>query len=299
MSFREEDLSDQSGKSFVITGANVGLGYETARALALKGGRVVLACRSEDKARAAIDKIKALKRDADLTFVLLDLGDLASVEAAAVQIDQGPKFDVLINNAGLRIPPLQRTKDGFESQMGVNHLGHFALVGHLIDRIKKDDVRVVVMSSLGHLRGEIDFDDIHAERGYKSMPRYNASKLANIVFAFELERRLRLTESGAISVACHPGMAGTQLPAGAPIWMKFIIPLLLPFFNSPSQGAWPTLLAATSCDVKGGDYFGPTRRIETSGPASYAKSLPRAHDLDLAVRLWDVSIKLTGVDPKI
>ena len=297
--FREQDLADQSGKSFVITGANAGLGFEAARALALKGGRVVLVCRAADKARAAMDKIKALKPDADLAFVEADLGDLESVKAAAAQIEQQPKLDVLINNAGLRLPPLQRTKQGFESQMGVNHFGHFALVGHLIEKIKKDNMRIVVVSSIAHRRGRIDFDDLDAQHSYKTMKRYNDSKLANILFAFELERRLRRSQSAALCVACHPGMAKTEMPRFTPFWIKLLMPLAWPFLNDAAQGAWPLLLAATGREIKGGDYFGPSRLGEMAGPASYARPSSGALDVALAGRLWDLSVKLTGVDPDI
>ncbi len=283
----------------MITGANAGLGFEAARALALKGGRVVLACRAADRARAAMDKIKALKPDADLAFVEADLGDLESVKAAAAQIEQQPKLDVLINNAGLRLAPLQRTKQGFESQMGVNHFGHFALVGHLIEKIKRDNTRIVVMSSLGHRMGKIDFDDLDAQHSYKTMKRYNSSKLANILFAFELERRLRRSSSAALCVACHPGMAKTEMPRFTPFWIKLLMPLAWPFLNDAAQGAWPLLLAATGREIKGGDYFGPSRLGEMAGPASYARPSSGALDVALAGRLWDLSVKLTGVDPDI
>ncbi len=300
MGFRETDLTDQSGKNIIITGANTGLGFETARALALKGANVTLACRDQAKAHAAQAKIKALKSDAQVSTLLIDLNDLESVKTAAEQINLGPKLDILINNAGLMVPPLQRTQQGFESQMGVNHLAHFALVGHLIPKIVADDTRVVSVSSLAHLGGDIQFDDINCETTpYNAMARYRDSKLANALFAQELERRLRGQDTKAISVACHPGVAMTELVRYTNPVLKVVFLPLIPLMNTAAAGAWPTLLAATGQNVKGGDYYGPSKRRESAGPAAPARLAKRALNTDLAAKLWDASIELTGVNPGI
>jgi len=297
--FTENDVTDQSGKTFVVTGSNTGLGFHTARVLAERGARVLLACRSSEKAQDAMAEIRKTAPNANLGFVALDLNDLSSVKAAATQIAAEPKLDCLINNAGLMIPPLQRTKQGFESQMGVNHLGHFALVGHLMPKILSDGTRVVALSSIAHRRGEIDFDDLHAHNSYSAMKRYQASKLANILFAFELDRRLKKQDTDAISVAAHPGIANTELPRYIPKPAQIFMPVIGLLFNSAAQGAWPSLLAATGESVKGGDYYGPNKRSESAGKAAKAKPAGRALKTDVAERLWDVSIAETGVDPGI
>lgn len=300
MGFRETDLTDQTGKNIIITGANTGLGFETARALALKGANVTLACRDQTKADAAVAKIKALKSDAAVSTLIIDLNNLESVKQAAAQINAGPKLDVLINNAGLMVPPLQRTNQGFESQMGVNHLAHFALVGQIIPKIVADDTRVVSVSSLAHLGGDIQFDDINCETTpYNAMARYRDSKLANLVFAQELERRLRGQDTKAISVACHPGIAMTELARYTNPVLKVLFLPALPFMNTAAAGAWPSLLAATGEEVKGGDYYGPSKRKESAGPAAPARMAKRALNEEVAQKLWDISIQLTNVNPGI
>lgn len=298
MGFTEKDLADQSGKVFVVTGANTGLGFETARALAEKGGEVYLACRSEQKAQEAIAKIKVRAHDAVLHFLPLDLNDLHHVEQSAAMMRDIPKIDVLINNAGLMVPPLGRTAQGFESQMGVNHLGHFALVGHLMDKLMADNTRIVVLSSLAHRGGKFNWDDFHAEKHYSAMQRYQDSKLANMMFGKELERRLRKQDTGAMCVICHPGVAATELVRYLPKPLQWMMPLVAPLMNSAAAGAWPTLLAATE-DVVGGGYYGPTGFREAVGEAGVATVAKRADDLGVATRLWDLSIELTGVDPKV
>ncbi len=298
MGYTEKNLTDQSGKSFLVTGANTGLGFETARALAQKGGKVWLACRSEDKAQAAIAKIKTHAPEADLGFVPLDLNDLNHVAEAAEIIKGLGQIDVLINNAGLMVPPLGHTVQGFESQMGVNHLGHFALVGHLIPKLMADNTRIVVLSSLAHRGGVFDWDDFHANKSYNAMKRYQASKLANMIFGLELERRLRSQTTDAKCVICHPGVAATELVRYLPGPAKLAMPLVSLFMNSAAAGAWPTLLAATE-DVDGGTYWGPEGGREMKGPAGPARIAGRAHRDDDAARLWDLSIELTGVNPGI
>jgi NAD(P)-dependent dehydrogenase (short-subunit alcohol dehydrogenase family) len=303
-SFTADDVPDQSGRTFVVTGANTGLGFETAKVLADRGARVLMACRSRDKALAAMAEISAAVPHADLDFVPLDQGDLASIRAAADRIALEPRLDVLVNNAGIMVPPRELTTDGFESQFGVNHLGTFALTSHLLDMLgEQEESRVVVTSSLAHRGGEIFFDDIDAAKSYRAQQRYQQSKLANLLFTFELDRRLAAAGSDTIAVACHPGIADTELtrhlPSALGLVTPFIRPFIRPFFNSPSAGAWPTLMAATAPVASGGDYFGPSRRMETSGPARKVGAASTSRDRELAARLWDLSIEMTGVDPGI
>lgn len=298
--FTADDVTDQSGRTFLVTGANTGLGFEAAEVLASKGGRVLLGCRSQDKAEAAMGRIRADFADADLRFIPLDQGDLASVEKAAELVQEEERLDVLVNNAGIMMPPLQYTTDGFESQFGVNHLGTFALTGHLLAKLAETEgSRVVVTSSIAHKAGKIDFDDLGAEQRYNTQARYQQSKLANLLFMYELDRRLRAAKSPTIAVACHPGIAATELSRHLPKLLTLAMPVVKLVLNSAAQGAWPTLMAATSGEVAGGDYTGPSRLGETSGPAEKADSTDRARDPDLAARLWDVSVEMTGVDPAI
>ncbi|MDX2381317.1 MAG: oxidoreductase [Acidimicrobiia bacterium] len=298
--FTDTDVPDQSGRTVVVTGANTGIGFETARVLAAHGARVLLGCRSEERARLAMDAITDDVPDADLEFVALDQGDLASIEAAAAQIADEPRLDVLVNNAGIMVPPRELTTDGFESQFGVNHLGTFALTGRVLGKLgEQEGSRVVVTSSLAHRTGKIFFDDIDASASYRAQQRYQQSKLANLLFMYELDRRLTAAESDTIATGCHPGIAETELSRHMPKAIALIAPVLRPFFNTALQGAWPTLMAATSPDVGGGDYCGPSRRKETSGPATTVGSTSTARDVELARKLWDLSVEMTGVDPEI
>ena len=298
--FTDHDVPDQSGRTFLVTGANTGLGLETARVLAGKGARVLMGCRTESKATAAMRSIEKDVPGADLAFVELDQADLAAVRSCADAVSTGEdRLDVLVNNAGIMMPPRELTADGFESQLGVNHLGTFALTGLLLPKLADGDAgRVVITSSLAHIQGEIDFDDLTAEHDYSRQARYQQSKLANILHMYELDRRLRAADASTIAVACHPGIANTDLARHlGPL--KLLVPVVRPFFNSAAQGAWPTLQAATDPSAAGGDYYGPTKRGETSGPSAKARSSSRARNPELAARLWDVSVELTGVDPQL
>jgi len=298
--FTHADVPDQSGRTILVTGANTGLGFETAKVLAAQGARVLLGCRSVDKANAAIDAIRVDVSDANLDVVQLDQADLSSVRDAAAQVNEEARLDVLVNNAGIMMPPKEMTVDGFESQFGVNHLGTFALTSLLLGKLdEQPDARVVVTSSIVHRGAKIFFDDITAERRYRAQNRYGQSKLANLMFAFELDRRLRRARSSTIVVGCHPGIADTELARHLPSLVRFAVPVFRPFFNSASEGAWPTLMAATALGVEGGEYLGPTRRGETAGPAGTAKASSVARDGALAARLWELSIVMTGIDPAL
>lgn len=298
--FTEQDLTSQKGKTFVITGANTGLGYEAARALCSKGARVLIACRSEHKASEAIARIRGLHPQAELDYVPLDLGSLASVKDCAKQLQKEEKIDVLINNAGIMVPPYELTTEGFESQFGVNHLGPFALTSLLLDTLSKaPNARVVNTSSIAHKTGKMFFNDIDAEKSYSASARYSQSKLANLLFNCELQRRLHTAGSTTISVACHPGIADTELSRYLPGVLKAAMPITRSLFNSAAQGAWPTLYAATGDTIKGGDYTGPGKRWETAGPAVRVGSTRRSRNPQLAAQLWDISCQMTGIDPGI
>jgi NAD(P)-dependent dehydrogenase (short-subunit alcohol dehydrogenase family) len=296
--FTAADVPDQTGKTVFITGANTGLGYEAAKVLAGMGARVLIGCRSRDKAEQARSKIMAQHPAADVAVVELDLGSLDSVKKAAAVVAKEPRLNVLINNAGIMIPPYELTREGFESQFGVNHLGPFALTALLLDKLRSTpDSRVVSTSSIAHKQGKIYFDDINAEKRYNAVVRYAQSKLANLYFTYELQRRLAAAGDNTISVAAHPGIATTELSRYLPRALVMLTPLFQPLFNTAAEGAWPTLCAATMPGVRGGDYYGPSKRRETAGPAVKVKSTGRSHDRAVARELWDLSIAMTGVDP--
>ncbi|WP_113625497.1 oxidoreductase [Pectobacterium peruviense] len=296
--FTEEHVQDQSGKCFVVTGANTGIGFEISRVLAACGARVLLACRDEEKAKDAMVKIKQYSPQAELVFLPLDLADLNSVHAAIAKVLAEPRLDALINNAGVMTPPLMRTKQGFELQFGVNHLGTFALTSLLLPKLAETSgARVVVTSSIAHKGGKIDWDDLNAERRYSRMSRYAASKLANALFFFELDRRLKASGSPVIAVGCHPGMAATELGRYmGPL--QILLPATRLFLNTAAQGAWPALQAATGT-IKSGGYYGPTGFMGIRGASGEAPRADLALDDSSARQLWDVSIAMTGIDPHL
>jgi len=298
--FTENNVPDQSGSTVVITGANTGLGYEAARVLSGRGARVLIACRSQQKAEDAIARIEKQNGTVNISYVPLDLGDLSSVKQCAAQLQAEERIDVLINNAGIMVPPYELTKDGFESQFGVNHLGPFALTGLLLEKLAKTpSSRVVNTSSIAHNTGRIRFKDISAERHYSASARYSMSKLANLLFSYELQRRFEAADLPVLSVACHPGIASTELSRYMPRMLSKATELLQPMFNTAAAGAWPTLCAATCEAVVGGDYYGPANRFETAGPAKRVRSNRASRDTAVAGRLWDLSIEMTGVNPGI
>jgi NAD(P)-dependent dehydrogenase (short-subunit alcohol dehydrogenase family) len=298
--FTEREVPDQSGKTVFITGANTGIGFHAARVLAENGARVLLGCRSNERAEEAMATIKETAPQADLAFIPLDLGDLKSIDSAVNEVAKEPALDLLINNAGIMGVPKENTKDGFESHFGINHLGPFALTSLLLDQlIETPNARIISTSSLAHRFGSIDFDDIQGDKRYFAFSRYGMSKLANLLHTYELQRRLEAAGADTLSLACHPGIAESELSRHMPDLVTFTNPLLRMIFNTSAQGAWPTLMAATDDDVEGGTYFGPAFWGETSGPATKVRSNLKSHDPDLARELWDLSSDLTGVDPGI
>jgi NAD(P)-dependent dehydrogenase (short-subunit alcohol dehydrogenase family) len=301
----ESDIPDQPDVSVVVTGANSGIGKETARILAGRGADVVLAVRDPEKGRAAAADITADHPDAKLTVGHLDLADLSSVHSFARWIDDRDlPVEVLVNNAGIMAVPRSTTVDGFETQLGVNHLGHFALTGLLLRRLLLHErPRIVTVTSLAHRRGHIAFDDLMSTRSYRRTEAYRQSKLANILFAMELHRRLRRAgREGAVSVAAHPGGAATNLTAAMtsnPRIGRLIDLANGPahrFIQSAADGALPVLRAATDPDARGGTLYGPAGFAELGGPAVEGRPSPRALDVHDARALWERSVELTGVD---
>jgi NAD(P)-dependent dehydrogenase (short-subunit alcohol dehydrogenase family) len=290
------DIPDQTGRTAVITGANTGLGYETAAALAAKGAHVVLAVRNLDKGKEAADRITNAAPGAGVAVQELDLTSLESVRAAAEQLKSShDAIDLLINNAGVMFTPRSTTKDGFELQFGTNHLGHFAFTGLLLDRVlAAKGSRVVTVSSQGHrfVRG-IRFDDLQWERDYGRVRAYGQSKLANLLFTYELQRRLAGTNT--IAVAAHPGGSRTELTRNLPPLLAAATRLAEPLFQDADMGALPTLRAATDSGVLGGQYFGPDGFGEQRGYPKVVASSEPSHDIDAQRRLWAVSQELTSV----
>jgi NAD(P)-dependent dehydrogenase (short-subunit alcohol dehydrogenase family) len=293
------DIPDQSGRVAIVTGANTGLGYHTAAALAQTGAHVVLAVRNLEKGNLALARIVAAYPRADVTLAQLDLSSLASVRAAAVSLRKAyPRIDLLINNAGVMWTPKQVTDDGFEMQFGTNHLGHFALTGLLLDNLLPvRGSRVVTVSSTGHrLRAAIHFDDLQWEHSYDRYAAYGQSKLANLLFTYELQRRLADHHKNTIAVAAHPGASSTELGRNAPALIKPLMGLVAPLlFQGAAMGSLPTLRAATDPDVQGGQYYGPDGLGEQRGHPKLVSSSAQSHDEDLQRRLWTVSEELTGV----
>jgi NAD(P)-dependent dehydrogenase (short-subunit alcohol dehydrogenase family) len=289
-----DDIPDQTGRTAIVTGANTGIGLETARMLALRGADVVLACRSRDRAQAALARITAEKPSGRVSVATLDLSDLTSVQAFAAEFTAGhDRLDLLINNAGVMVPPLSRTAQGFELQFGTNHLGHFALTGHLLPLVQRTPgSRVVTVASTAQSFGKIDFDDLNWERRpYSDWRAYGQSKLANMLFSLELHRRLAAAGSHVRATAAHPGWTATDLQRTAGV-ARFLNPL---FAMKPPDGALPTLRAATDPNAPSGTYWGPSRFFEINGPPKLARIPRHAQDEAVAARLWQVSEQLTGV----
>ncbi|MFI8092674.1 SDR family NAD(P)-dependent oxidoreductase [Streptomyces sp. NPDC086080] len=287
------NIPDQRGRVAVVTGANTGLGYETAKALAERGASVVLAVRDVAKGERA-----AARMTGDVTVRELDLASLDSVRTAADALrSRLDRLDLLINNAGVMYTPKQTTRDGFEMQFGTNHLGHFALTGLLLDlMLPVPGSRVVTVSSTGHrIRAAIHFDDLQWERSYGRAAAYGQSKLANLMFTYELQRRLG-PHGTTVAVAAHPGISSTELTRNSPAAFRLPLTWLAPLIaQSAAMGALPTLRAATDPAVLGGQYYGPGGRLEAKGHPRLVTSSPASYEIAVQQRLWAVSEDLTGV----
>jgi NAD(P)-dependent dehydrogenase (short-subunit alcohol dehydrogenase family) len=300
MPWTADDIPDQSGRRAVVTGANSGLGLQIALQLARHGAAVTLAVRDTAKGEEAAERIREGASDATLDVTRLDLADLASVREFAAGWSGG--LDLLVNNAGVMALPRRTTADGFEMQLGTNHLGHFALTGLLLPALlERPGARVVTMSSGAHQMGRIRFDNLQGERHYQRWLAYGQSKLANLLFAFELARRAAVADRDLTSVAAHPGYAATNLQSqGARMEGSRLKAFVAEignrvFAQSDAQGALPALYAATMPDVTGGEYFGPDGMGGSRGYPTRAQTTKAARDPDLAARLWNVSEELTGV----
>ena len=295
------NIPDLTGKVIIVTGANSGIGYEAAKAFARKGAQVILACRSMDKAEAALVAIQAEVPNAQAEIMPLDLASQASVHAFADAFKaKHDQLDVLVNNAGIMMVPYATTEDGFESQFATNHLGHFALTGLLVDLLlKTPKSRVVSVSSTGHRMGSMDFDDLMFDggTGYSPARAYGRSKLANLLFTYELQRRFEAIGADAIATAAHPGGSNTNLGRHlADNWyMKLAEPLVERMMQDADMGALPTIRAAVDPNAKGGDYYGPNGFMEQGGYPILVQSNEASQNLNDAKQLWDMSEELTGV----
>jgi NAD(P)-dependent dehydrogenase (short-subunit alcohol dehydrogenase family) len=293
-------IPDQNSRTAVVTGTG-GLGFEDALALARGGADVIIAGRSPSKGTAAVNEIRRRVPCANVRFGLLDLANLDSIKAFGEGLRNSlDSLDLLINNAGVMTPPTRHvTTDGFELQFGTNHLGHFALAGQLLPLLRKGDrARVVTVSSIAARHGAIHFDDLQFERGYKPMVAYSQSKLACLMFAFELQRRCNAAGWSIESIAAHPGVSRTDLiPNGSGEWSAAgVLRRFMWFlFQPPARGALPTLYAATSLKARGGAYYGPNKLSEVRGYPATAKAPPQSLDIESAKRLWTESERLTGM----
>lgn len=295
----ESQVPDMQGKTIVITGANSGIGYEAATILAGRGAEIVMAVRNYEKGQKAIQSIQNVHPNAKLQLMRLDLSELASIRHFAEEFrQQHHHLSILINNAGVMMPPYSRTQDGFELQFGSNHLGHFALTGLLLPHLlATPHARIVTLSSIAAYAGKIDFDNLDGSQGYRSFKFYSQSKLANMLFARELQLRLAQHQADTISVACHPGFTHTNLASrgsGKPV--SGIFGLLSRSFGQPAlMGALPTLYAATSPTIHGGEYVGPDGKGGRKGYPKLDDHIDKLYQADVSQRLWALSESLTGV----
>ncbi len=299
----EQNIGNLTQQRILITGANSGIGFETARILAERGAEIILACRNQGKAQAAIDRIKQTAPQATLHFLPLDLADQNSIQTAVKAFQkQFFSLDRLINNAGVMWLPQSTTPQGFEMQFGTNHLGHFALTGLLLDTLlKTPNSRIITLSSIAHKSGNINFQDIHLKQSYRRHKAYAQSKLANLIFAYELQRRLSAAKANILSVAVHPGVTNSNLVIPAfekagmksfSHWAKSIIPKVT---QNTLNGALPALYACTEDTIQGGDYIGPDGLFQLYGTPKKVKSTKRSHDRNIASKLWALSESLTQV----
>jgi len=301
MNWTVENIPDLAGKVIIVTGGNSGLGYESVKAFAAKGAEVIMASRSTEKGEEARTENLKTSPGAKISVMQLDLGDLESVRNFASAFkERYQKLDVLLNNAGIMIPPYFTTKDGFEGQFGINHLGHFALTGLLMDVIlKTEKARIVNVSSGAHKRGEMDFSNLLFENGrdYSPMKAYGRSKLSNLLFTYELQRKLEAAQKETIAAAAHPGVAKTNL--GRYLQRRFLVRILMPLFNlmvqDQAMGALPQIRACVDPGVKTGEYYGPDGRREFKGYPVIVASNDASHNSVDSAKLWEESEKLTGV----
>lgn len=299
----EKDLPDLTGKTVVVTGSNSGIGYAAAEQFVAHGARTIMACRDAKRAGAAVDRIRAAHPKATVEVMPLDLASLASVRSFSQALHKSAsRIDVLVNNAGVMALPRKATADGFEMQFGTNYLGHYALTGQLMDLLLvSPSARVVTLSSIAHWFGRIAFDDLQGVKRYWRWMAYCQSKLACLEFALELQRRFAARGVPALSLACHPGYANTNLQHVAPQMSQSMVSALFFrvgngfFAQSPARGALPTLFAATSPTIRGGEYIGPRGLFGLWGMPTVARIAPQARNESDARRLWEVSEELTGV----
>ena len=295
------NIPDLTGKTIVVTGANTGIGYESVKVFAQNGANVVMACRSVEKGEMARKQLVRLFPSSIIQVMELDLADLKSIHNFALTFKQShAHLDVLLNNAAVMLVPYSLTKDGFENQMGTNHLGHFALTGILLDILKKSPKsRVVNVSSLSHKQGMMDFDNLLFENGkdFSAMKAYGRSKLSNLLFTYELQRFFDTKGIDCISVAAHPGVTNKNKTSlrEAKLLMKIYKLLLSEIIQSPSMGALPEIRASVDPNVKGGEYYGPGGMLELSGYPVLVQPKQTAFDTENAQKLWEVSEKLTSV----
>jgi NAD(P)-dependent dehydrogenase (short-subunit alcohol dehydrogenase family) len=293
MPWTPAQIPDQTGRVVIVTGANSGIGFHTARHLAEKGAEVILACRNMDKAEAALARIREGCAAANVRASELDLSELASVENFAERtLSEQTRLDLLINNAGIMIPPYGQTSAGHELQFATNHLGHFALTGRLLERLDSTEAsKVVTVSSIAHRRGRIRFEDMQFERRYSPWGAYGQSKLANLLFTYELDRKLKAAGSKTSAVAAHPGYASTGITQSSS-WMDYFTPWT---GQSADLGSWPTLRAATDATAESGSYWGPRWLFQIWGAPKRVGSNRASRDKAVAARLWSVSEELSGV----
>ncbi len=296
-----DDIPDLTGKVIIVTGANSGIGFKAAKEFARSGAQTILACRSVERAQAALDKIRAEIPNASAEIMVLDLASLDSVHQFAKDFKaKYDRLDVLVNNAGIMMVPYGTTADGFERQLGTNHLGHFALTGLLLDLIlATPGARIVNVTSNGHRMGTMDFDNLMFDsgEGYSSLGAYGRSKLANLLFTYELQRRFNALGVAALATAAHPGITQTNLTSHLEEqWYgKLLGPLVMPLLQSASMGALPTLRAAVDPEATGGEYYGPGGFMEQRGYPVQVESSEASHNEADARRLWQLSEQLTGV----
>jgi NAD(P)-dependent dehydrogenase (short-subunit alcohol dehydrogenase family) len=294
-------IPSQQGRLAIVTGANSGIGYQTARYLARAGAEVLLACRNAEKGEAARAKIAAEYPAANVRVRVLDVADLDSVRSFAAEfLTEGKAVDLLINNAGvMALPERRTTPQGFEMQFGTNHLGHFALAGLLLPALlRQPGSRVVTVASIAHKGGKLNFDDLNAERRYDPRGAYQQSKLANVAFGLEFDRRLRARAASTQSIVAHPGVAVTNIISngmGKGLQGRIVNALMPLVAQSDDRGSWPLLYAATSPDAHGGGYYGPDGIAEIKGTPVEVKPKPHAMDAAAGKRLWEISEELTGV----